>query len=182
VYKRQVLYNKKNGVDKTHKVNYKKVSLEFLFILIAVILIYFGARWTITGGVAIAEYFNISELVIGLITIAIGTSLPEIAVVLTACRKKETSLALGNLIGSNIYNVCFILALTGLITPLSIDLSLFSPTIIYLILLNLASCLKYTHIKLLKNDYAFFHHGIVVGIIADHGIRTPKFIFNTTIG
>lgn len=129
------VYNSQSNQDS--KVNYKLVYLELSLVLLASAMIYFGAKWTVDGGVAVATLLGVPEFIIGLITIALGTSLPEIAVVFVACRKREEGLALGNIIGSNIYNVFFILALTGVITPLEMDLSLLSPTIIYLIVLTL---------------------------------------------
>lgn len=125
-----------NGNGKKHDLNIKNITTDLLFVLFASGLIYFGAKWTIQGGVEIASYFNIPEFIIGLITIAVGTSLPEIAVVIIALRRGESSLALGNIIGSNVYNVCFILALTGMITPISIDLEFADPIVIYLCLLT----------------------------------------------
>lgn len=133
----QLIYSKNgNGQSNSSSKNYKKIAIQLGLILLASIVIYFGSRFTITGGVELAKLFSVPEFVIGLITIAVGTSLPEIAVVIVACRKGETSLALGNIIGSNIYNVCFILSLTALIKPLFIDINIFSPIIIYLIILT----------------------------------------------
>lgn len=126
-----------NGEDKNKQVNYKNLSIDFILLLFASGLIYYGAKWTIYGGVSLANFLDVPEFIIGLITIALGTSLPEIAVVVVSCRRGETSLALGNIIGSNIYNVCFILGLTALITPISIILEIYSPIIMYLIALTL---------------------------------------------
>lgn len=136
--KQQLIQNKKNAPSNGYNinVNYRRIILDLILVLVAAISIYFGSKWTILGGVELASYFNIPEMIIGLITIALGTSLPEIAVVVASCRKGETSLALGNIIGSNIYNVCFILGLTGLITPIRMDLNLLDPVIIYLVILT----------------------------------------------
>lgn len=139
-----------NGNNDNSKVNYKLIIFELILVFIASAMIYFGAKWTIDGGVEVAKFLGVPEFIIGLITIALGTSLPEIAVVFVACRKGEESLALGNIIGSNIYNVCFILGLTAMITPLAMELALLSPTIIYLIILTLLTsfALKFLGSKL----------------------------------
>lgn len=133
------IFDTKHSNDKSesNKVDYKIILLNIGLVVIAAILIYFGSRWTITGGVALAQLFGVPELVIGLITIAFGTSLPEIAVVIAACRKAEIGLALGNIIGSNIYNVCLILGLIGILKPLAIDIGIFDISNIYLTILTI---------------------------------------------
>jgi cation:H+ antiporter len=75
----------------------------------------------VDSAVFIAKYFGISDLVIGLTIIAIGTSLPELAASIAAVRKGEDDLALGNIIGSNIFNLLAVLAMPGLISPGMID-------------------------------------------------------------
>lgn len=78
-----------------------------------------GAKLFVEGALAIAAYFKISQVVIGLTVVAIGTSLPELATSIVAARKREPDVALGNAIGSNIMNVTFILGVTALIQPIS---------------------------------------------------------------
>ncbi len=65
--------------------------------------------------------FGMSETLVGLTIVAIGTGLPEIVISITAARKKENELALGNIVGSNVFNIFFILGATSLITPLEVD-------------------------------------------------------------
>lgn len=77
-----------------------------------------GGEWIVNGAVMIAEAFGISQRVIGLTIIAIGTSLPELATSAIAAYKGKTDLALGNVIGSNIFNILFILGMSSLITPI----------------------------------------------------------------
>ena len=93
----------------------KGEALKWLFIGIVVLIT--SSRVLVWGAVEIAEYFAVSHLIIGLTIIAIGTSLPELAATIAAARKKEFDLAVGNIIGSNIFNLLGVMALPGLIKP-----------------------------------------------------------------
>ncbi|MBB3166991.1 calcium/sodium antiporter [Simiduia aestuariiviva] len=77
-----------------------------------------GARWLIAGATAIASRWGVSSLVIGLTVVAFGTSAPELAVSVKAAMAGQAAVGLGNVVGSNIFNVLFILGLTALIVPL----------------------------------------------------------------
>ena len=85
------------------------------------LLLYFGAEWIIKGGVSISNKFGISKLVIGLTVVAFGTSLPELLVSLIAVFENSPSLAIGNVVGSNIANVGLVLGISALIFPISIN-------------------------------------------------------------
>ena len=85
------------------------------------LLLYFGAEWIIKGGVGISNKFGISKLVIGLTVVAFGTSLPELLVSLIAVFENSPSLAIGNVVGSNIANVGLVLGISTLIFPISIN-------------------------------------------------------------
>lgn len=93
----------------------KKAALKWLVIGIVVLIA--SSRILVWGAVEIAVYFQISDLIIGLTIVAIGTSLPELAATVAAARKKEFDLAVGNIIGSNIFNILGVMALPGLIHP-----------------------------------------------------------------
>jgi cation:H+ antiporter len=80
--------------------------------------LYFGGQWTVDGAVAIAQAFGLSEFLISATIIAIGTSLPELITAITAVLKKNVDLAVGNVVGSNIFNILWILGLTATIRPL----------------------------------------------------------------
>lgn len=79
-----------------------------------------GANLLVTGSVSLARSFGISETVIGLTIVAIGTSLPELATSVVAAYRKRADVALGNIIGSNIFNILGILGVTALVSPFSI--------------------------------------------------------------
>ncbi len=91
------------------------------WLLIGILILIASSRILVWGAVEIAEYFQVSDLIIGLTIVAIGTSLPELAATITAARKKEYDLALGNIIGSNIFNILGVMALPGLIRPGTFD-------------------------------------------------------------
>ena len=93
------------------------------YILIAIAggaLIIFGGHLTVESATEIAVFFGVSDRIIGLTVVAIGTSAPELVTSLVACKKGENEFALGNIIGSNIFNILFILGLAGVISPLEI--------------------------------------------------------------
>jgi cation:H+ antiporter len=94
---------------------------SFFWLIIGMILLPLSAKFLVTSSVFIAQAFGISDLVIGLTVIAIGTSLPELAASIMSIIKKEDDLALGNIIGSNIFNIFAVLSLPGLISPGEID-------------------------------------------------------------
>ncbi len=81
------------------------------------LLLSFGSHIFINGAVDVARYFNINELIIGLTLAAIGTSLPELASSLAAIRRREGDLLIGNIIGSNLFNLLMVLGLTAIIKP-----------------------------------------------------------------
>jgi cation:H+ antiporter len=78
-----------------------------------------GADLFVNGSVFIARYFGISEVVIGMSIVAFGTSLPELATSVMAAYKKESAISIGNIIGSNIFNILCVLGVTSVIQPLN---------------------------------------------------------------
>jgi len=91
------------------------------WLIIGIIVLPLSAGYLVDSSVFIAKAFGISDLVIGLTVIAIGTSLPELAASIMSIIKKEDDLALGNIIGSNIFNILAVLSLAGVIAPGDID-------------------------------------------------------------
>jgi cation:H+ antiporter len=95
------------------------VLLDWLFILGGLGILVIGARLLTDNSVALARSFGVSEAVIGLTIVAAGTSVPELAASIVAAMKKEPDIALGNVIGSNIFNILGILGIASLVAPLS---------------------------------------------------------------
>ena len=98
-----------------------KTSRAVMWLMVGMILLPTSAYFMVDSAEVIARYFGLSELVIGLTIIAIGTSLPELAACIAGVLKNEDDLALGNIIGSNIFNLLAVLAMPGLIAPGVID-------------------------------------------------------------
>ena len=81
-----------------------------------------GGNFVVDGASAIAIKFGMSETLVGMTIVAIGTSLPELVTSMVAAKKGESDLALGNAIGSNIFNIVFILGFSALISPMTVDI------------------------------------------------------------
>lgn len=93
------------------------IILQLLFIIVGLGLLVQGSQWLVDGAIVIAKLFGVSELIIGLTIVSIGTSLPEIATVVIASLKKEEDLVVGNVVGSNIFNILLVLGATSLLAP-----------------------------------------------------------------
>lgn len=91
-----------------------------IWLAIGAAALYFGSEWLVDGSKAIARSAGISEAVIGVSLIAIGTSVPELAASVIAAAKQEKAISLGNLIGSNIFNIASVLGLTALVKPIPV--------------------------------------------------------------
>jgi cation:H+ antiporter len=107
------------------EINIKEYSLpkSILFIVLGLTGLVLGGKLTIVSAVEIARSFHISERIIGLTIISIGTSLPELATSIMAVLKKNTDIAVGNLVGSNIFNVFLVLGLSAMINPIPLQKS-----------------------------------------------------------
>lgn len=92
-----------------------------LLIIIGIILIIKGSDFAVSGATEIARYFGISERFIGLTIVALGTSLPELVTSVTAARQGNAGIAIGNIVGSNIFNILFILGATAVICPVPFE-------------------------------------------------------------
>ena len=96
-------------------------TVAFLWLAVALLILPMSTRMVIDNATVFADYFDVSELVMGLTLIAVGTSLPELATVIAGAMKGEDDIAIGNLIGANIFNLAIVLGLPALIHPGSID-------------------------------------------------------------
>ncbi len=97
------------------------LSKSMILLVVGGICLYLGSEWFITGAIDMASYFGITERVIGITVVSVGTSLPELVTSLVAVVKKEKSISLGNLLGSNIFNVFAVLGVTSLVSPLIVN-------------------------------------------------------------
>lgn len=101
----------------------KSTPMAFLLTVVSIGLLVIASRLLVTGSVVVATYFGISELIIGLTIVAIGTSLPELAAAIAAARKGVHDMIIGNIIGSNVFNTLGVLGITGTIRATEIDTS-----------------------------------------------------------
>lgn len=92
-----------------------------LWLLIGALGLYFGSEWLVDGAKRLAKLVGISDYAISVTVIAIGTSVPELAASVIAALKKEKAISLGNLIGSNIFNICSVLGLTAIVKPIGVN-------------------------------------------------------------
>ena len=97
--------------------------LQFLILAAGLLLILFGANYLVDGASSVAKKFGLSEFIIGVTIVGIGTSAPEMVVSILSAAQGKADMAIGNVVGSNIFNVMMILGVTALITPLAITKS-----------------------------------------------------------
>lgn len=96
---------------------------NIVFILGGLALLILGSRWLVESAVTIARSFNVSELLIGLTIVALGTSLPELATSVVASFRRKQDIAVGNVLGSNIFNILAVLGIAGIVAPNGIRVS-----------------------------------------------------------
>ena len=111
----------KKGHDEQKEIPKHGMGKAIMMFIIGLIGLIAGGRWIVQGAIAMAESIGISESFIGFTVVAIGTSLPELATGVMAVRKGNTDLAIGNVIGSNIFNICWVLGLSASISPISFN-------------------------------------------------------------
>lgn len=115
----------------------------FALILIGMALIIAGGQFVVNSAKYIAAFFGMSETLIGLTVVALGTSLPELVTSIVASKKKENGLAVGNVIGSNIFNILFIMGVSGTIHPIAVNFASVTDFLI-LLFVNLIALLLAT--------------------------------------
>ncbi|MGE0088124.1 MAG: calcium/sodium antiporter [Bacteroidales bacterium] len=121
VYNFQLIKTGKYDEEFTTK-NYT-IKKSILFIIVGMAFLVLGGKAIVYSATEIAKFFGISERIISLTIISMGTSLPELATSVIAARKKNVDIAIGNIVGSNIFNVFFVLGTSAVIYPVSVNLS-----------------------------------------------------------
>ena len=92
-----------------------------IFIVVGIVLIIFGGEFVVEGASYVAARFGMSDTLIGMTIVALGTSLPELVTSIVAAKKGESDLAIGNVIGSNIFNIVFVLGFSAVVQPITVD-------------------------------------------------------------
>jgi len=139
-----------------------------IWLMIGGVALFFGAKWLVDGAVVIAQKIGVSEAVISVSVIAVGTSIPELAASVIAVIRKEKAISLGNLIGSNIFNIGSVLGLTSIIKPIMVkDAEILSRDIVWMlvfagILFPLALIFKRHEIKKIEGFLLVFLYGVFI--------------------
>lgn len=127
-------------------------SKSVIYLVIGMAGIIFGGQLAVNAATEIALAWGMSETLVGLTIIAVGTSLPELMTSVVAAKKGESDIALGNVIGSNIFNVFFILGLSAVITPIGISSAVLCDSLILLAISLVAFVFAVTNLKFSKGE------------------------------
>lgn len=130
--------------------NNKRLSVILFYLCIGIGSVVAGGRWVVSSSVDIARLLGLSEALIGLTVVSLGTSLPELVTSITACYKKNDSIAIGNIIGSNIFNILFVLSVSTVISPIDFN-TMFIIDIYFMIFMTfILFIFSYTHKKITR--------------------------------
>jgi len=157
-----------DSIDQLTVVSNFKIGV---WLLIGGAALYFGSDWLVKGAIVIAQEIGVSEAVISVSIIAVGTSVPELAASVMAVVRNEKAISLGNLIGSNIFNIGSVLGLTAMIKPIIVeDPLIVSRDLIWMlvfaaILLPLAFVLKRHELKKTEGFILVFIYGIFIYMV-----------------
>jgi len=142
------------------KIDVKTVSISssLLMIVLGSFGLFLGGKWIVDGAVLIAKNIGISQAMIGLTIVAVGTSLPELATSIIATFKRNADIAIGNIVGSNIFNIFWVLGLSSFIRPLNFNVNL-NPDLILCILVSFLLFLFLVHVVHGKKHFLDFFKG-----------------------
>ena len=157
-----LIYIFKNSKDNEVSSNdkYRSNTKLIAIILISSLMLFFGSEFFVDSSIYFADYFGVSERIIGLTIVAIGTSLPEVVTTLVAVFKKELDISVGNIIGSNIFNILAVIGITSIIKPLKITNKLnlqFDLSIMFVFMLFLFLFYSFSKTKILGRI-----HGVIL--------------------
>ena len=127
------------GIDVVEKPSSSKKGIlkDLGLIALGGVGLYFGSDWFVNSAKDLAMYLGVSERIVGITVVALGTSLPELVTSIVAAFKKETDLALGNLMGSNIFNILSILGITSLIEEIQVSSVILNSDMIWMLAITL---------------------------------------------
>jgi len=145
---------------------------NIVYLGIGVVGLWLGSEWLVNGAIDLAQTFGVSDRVIGITVVSIGTSIPELTASIIAMLRKEKAISLGNLVGSNIFNIMAVLAITGLIQPIKVDdpqflssdvlfMLGFAAALLPLVLLSKKRELNYFQGVVLLVGYVFFIYQVI---------------------
>ena len=125
-------------MERDMTVNAMPIRRAVFWLVSGLVFLIISSRFVVWGAVGIARGFGVSDLIIGLTIVAVGTSLPELASSLTAARKGEDDIALGNILGSNLFNTLAVVGIAGVIHPMSVGPEVFSRDILVMTALTVS--------------------------------------------
>lgn len=108
------------GGDASFFTHIKYLLMEVVWLLISLVILYFGAEWLVSGASSFAARLGVSPLIIGLTIVSMGTSAPELVVSVKAAMNGQSALSIGNVLGSNLFNIGIILGISAIIYPLAV--------------------------------------------------------------
>lgn len=114
----------KNNPIVLAKPSYINILKNFFYIIIGIIMLSYGANFVVQEAIIMAEKIGLSQTFIGISIVALGTSLPELATSAVAAAKGESDISVGNVVGSNLFNICLVMGIVGLFNPMTIDKTL----------------------------------------------------------
>lgn len=161
-----------------HPLNLKSVLANTAFVFIGLAGLAFGAQWFVKGAVTIAEMLGITQLIIGLTIVAVGTSLPELATSVWAGIRGERDIAVGNVIGSNIFNLLGVLGVSALLGQDGIEVSqnAFRYDMLVMVAVALA-CLPVfitgATVSRLEGLFFVFYYGLYLSVLVLDAINSP---------
>lgn len=142
-----IVNNKEKDSEEVESMPLLKSSVLTVFGLIAIVI---GADLTVTSAVSIAALFGLSETLIGLTVVAVGTSLPELITSVVAAKKGENDIAIGNIIGSNVFNILLVLGVSAIINPIIISSRNYIDLVILIIATVTTMLIMFTGSKISK--------------------------------
>ncbi len=119
--------------EKLNSYNLVKTPIAIIMVILGILGLTFGGKWVVDGASAIAASLGFSEALIGLTIVAVGTSLPELVTSVVAARKKNTDIAIGNVVGSNLFNIFWVLGLSAFIRPIPFNTIVNQDLLVYII-------------------------------------------------
>lgn len=142
------------------------------YLVVGVAGLWLGSEWLVKGAIDLAQNFGVSDRLIGITVVSVGTSIPELAASVIAMLKKEKAISLGNLVGSNIFNIMAVLGITAMIHPIEVtDPKFLSSDVIFmvafallvlpLVLISKSRMLNYKQGILLLAAYIFFIYSVL---------------------
>ncbi|MBB6454244.1 cation:H+ antiporter [Salirhabdus euzebyi] len=161
----EVARNSREQIRENEKVESISWVKNILFTVGGLVAIIFGGEFVVSSATDLAISFGMSETLVGLTIVAVGTSLPELITSITAALKKESEIALGNIVGSNIFNILFVLGSASVISPLAVSNKIFIDIILMIMLTVILLVFSRTNFRIGKIEGILLTVGYILYMI-----------------